>query len=431
MKKKIKGIVFVCLAIIFIELIIMLVVKISRERKLDRINIVNDLVKVDDGYIAVGVSDFHDSESISEVLYEYTDEKTGKKQDIIATQSRIAKYDNNMKLVWENTYPNKYDSTFYSVVKTSDGYIAVGSLVKEYKQIDLNTRTALIVKYDLNGKKLWDYTYEVLSDTEFYKIINDGDNFVVVGQSIYENFEMGTHITGGGIIVRYDKDGKELAHNNYGGNKSGLFNDVIKVDDGYIVCGKDAANYGIVVKFNKDFNRDEKDLKLISKKVAWQRTYANTDNYGFKSMIIHDNKIYAVGAINTSNEKDAEDNPIFKYVAGFVVYDINGKYVNKVLMGEDVYNEFNSVIEIDNKLYLSTLLDLDKAKETKIQKSALIQYDIEKNEFTDTYKFPGNKNFVVNKLINIDNKIMYIGSSNNKCGLYGCDYQNILDYYNK
>ena len=431
MKKKMQSIMAICFAIVVVELIIMFVVKISRERGIDRINLLNDIIKVDDGYIVAGASDFHNSKSVSEVLFEYTNKENNKKQDIIATQSRIAKYDDKMNLVWENTFPNKYDSIFYSVVKTIDGYIAVGSMVQKYEQIDANTRTALIVKYDLNGQKVWENTYSVLSDTEFYKIINDDDNFVVVGQSIYENLEMGTHITGGGIIVRYDKDGKELAHNNYGGNKSGLFNDIIKVNDGYIVCGKDAANYGIIVKFKKDFNRDEKDLNLITKKVMWQRTYANTDNDGFKGMALVNNKIFAVGALNVSGEKDSEGNTIFKYVAGFVVYDINGKYVNKVLMGDDTHNQFNSVVEKDNKLYLSTLLDLDDAKKNKVQKSAVIQYELEENKFMDTYKFDGNNNYIVNKLTNIDNKIFYVGTENNKCGFYGCDFKDVMDYFDK
>ena len=54
--------------------------------------------------------------------------------------------------------------------------------------------------------------------------------------------------------------------NNYGGNKSGLFNDVIEVEDGYIVCGRDAANYGIIIKIevnNNCYYSDELDLKII------------------------------------------------------------------------------------------------------------------------------------------------------------------------
>ena len=62
--------------------------------------------------------------------------------------------------------------------------------------------------------------------------------------------EIGNHDTGGGIIIKYDYDGNIIWTNNFGGNKSGIFNDIVKVDDGYICVGKDAYNYGMIVKFN-------------------------------------------------------------------------------------------------------------------------------------------------------------------------------------
>ena len=419
-KNTLKKIIVFCLSIVFIELLIMGIMKLTRERKVDRINMVNDIVKVDDGYILVGVSDFHSSKYIKENIYEYSIDNT--KQNIISTQSRIAKYDNNMKIIWENTYKNIYDSTFNSIIKVNDGYVVVGSYVANYTQLENNTTTALIVKYDLNGNKVWENTYSVLANTEFNKVIDDGDSYIVIGQSIYENTEIGTHITGGGIIVRYTLDGKEIAHNNYGGNKSGKFNDIVKVDDGYIVCGKDATNYGIIVKFKKDFNRSEDDLNIISNKVMWQRTYANTDNIGFTSMVIVDNKIYAVGAINVSESKNE-----FKYDAGIIVYDINGKYINKYLLGDSIYNRFNYVLYDENDLYLSMILDIEKNSSNR---SIIMKYDIINNKFIKHKTVEGSHDYIINKLVRLDKKIMYIGTSNDKCNLFGCDYQNLYETYN-
>ena len=283
--KLLKKIIIFCIVIIAIELLAMLVMKIINERKIDYIDNLNDVIMVDNYYIGVGVSDFNNSSFVSKKYYSY---KEGK---MLATQAKIAKYDENMNTIWESTIDSKYDSTFYSVLKVSDGYIAVGSYITDSKQIANDTRTAILVKYDLDGKLLWQKDYTFLSDTEFYKIIDDGnDNYVIIGQSIYANMEMGMNILGGGIIMRYDKDGNLLAHNNYGGNKSGIFNDIIKVDDGYIVCGKDAVNYGILIKFKKDFDRDDGDVNMITKKVLWQKTYSNTDLVGFTNMIKVDNQ---------------------------------------------------------------------------------------------------------------------------------------------
>lgn len=421
-KKLIKKIVIVCIAIILIELVAMLIIKITRERSIDHVDLVNDLIKVSDGYISVGMSDFNDSKTIDKKIYEYTDSTTKKKTNIIANQAKIAKLDQDMNLVWENTIKNKYDSTFYSVLEVSDGFIAVGSLVGKYEQIEVDTRDAIIVKYDLSGNLLWYKTYSVLSDTEFYKVIDDGDgNLVVIGQSIYENMELGNHTTGGGIIVRYDKDGNMLDHNNYGGNKSGSFNDIIKVSDGYLVCGKDALNYGILVKFKKDFNRDEKDTNLISKKVLWQRTYSNTDNIGFTRMILLDKTIYVVGAINVSNEKDDDGNTKFKYDAGIVLYNTSGKYLGKYSIENDTHHRFNSVILSDKELILTGLMDVDN-RESK--DSLVMKFDLENKKFTDIEK----KDYLINKIVELDNKYL-IGASQTKCSLYGCEYEPLIKEY--
>ena len=431
MKKKeklIKKILIIGVIIIAVELLGMLIIKILRERDIDHLDMLNDIIEVDNGYIAVGVSDFNNSSFVDKKIYKYTNSETKNSQNIIANQSKIAMYDKEFNLVWENTYKNMYDSTFYSVLKVDDGYIAVGSLISKMAQIDNDTRDALIVKFDFNGKEIWSKTYHVLSDTEFYKIIDDGDdNVVVVGQSIYENMEMGSHITGGGIIVRYDKDGNVLAHNNYGGNKSGSFNDIIKTDDGYIVCGKDATNYGIVVKFMKDFDRDDKDTNLITKKVIWQRSFANTDTIGFTSMIIKGDTIYAVGAINTSNEKTEEDKPIYKYDAGIALYNTKGKYLGKYTILEEVHHRFNSVILDNDELILTGLLDVDNRKKEK-QESFTMKFNTKDNKFIDKKVFDNSGDYIVNKIVSLDRKII-VGASKSNNGIYGCEYEPIIQEY--
>ena len=424
-----KRILIIGFIVVFLELIAMFTMKILRERGIDHVDAINDLISVSDGYIAVGVSDFDESNSIDKKIYEYVDSTSQEKMNIITNQSKIAKYDKDMKLIWENTYNNKYDSTFYSVLEVSDGYIAVGSLVSKYEQIEINVRDGLIVKFDLSGKILWHKTYHVLSDTEFYKIIDDGDdNYVVIGQSIYENMEMGSHITGGGIIVRYDKDGNVIAHNNYGGNKSGSFNDIVKVSDGYIVCGKDATNYGIVVKFKKDFNREDTDTNLITKKIVWQRTYSNTDDVGFTSMIINKDIIYVVGAVNISNEKDDNDKTIFKYDAGVVLYNTSGKYLGKYSLEENIHHRFNSVILQDNNLILTGLLNIDGIYKGNKQDSMIVKFDIENNKFSEKKVYQENNDYIINKIVKLDKNIL-IGSSKNKCSLYGCEYEPIISIY--
>lgn len=425
-KKLLKKIMIICVVIILIELIAMLIMHIKRERNIDHVNDLYNVLKVDDGYIGVGISDFYNSKNVKKKIYEYLDTTTHDKGNVIATQSRLVKFDKDMNILWEKTYDCEYDSTYYDVLAVSDGYIVVGSYVGKYSQIDAKTRDALIVKYDLDGNVVWSNTYSVLSDTEYYKIIDDGDdNYVVIGQSIYENMEMGSHITGGGIIVRYNHDGEMIAHNNYGGNKSGIFNDIIKVSDGYLVCGKDAANYGILVKFKKDFDRDEKDFNLISNKVMWQRTYSNTDTSGFTDMVLVNDKVYCVGAINVSNEKNEKDEPIYQYDAGIVVYNTSGKYLFKKSLGEEEHKCFTSVTTDNEYLYLTLIDNIGGDNKD----SMLYKYDLDGN-IIKKIDYTGDKNDLFNKITMIDNKYLVIGSSNSSCGIMGCEYEPIIKFYN-
>ena len=430
-KKILSTIIIICFVIIVIEFILMAGYKLFRERNINRINSLTDIVKEDNHYIAVGMSDFHNSHFINEMFYDHTNTTTKRKENIIATQARIAKYDENYKVLWENTIKAKYDSAFYSVLADDDGYVAVGSYVSKYEQLDNDTRDAIIVKYDKTGKMMWKNTYSVLSDTEFFKVIKDGDDYVAIGQSIYENFEVGTHITGGGIIVRYNKKGEELAHNNYGGNKSGSFNDIISVDDGFIVCGKDAVNFGIVLKFSKDFGRDENDTGLISKKVIWDKSYSNTDNAGFSSMALVNNTLYVVGAVNVSKDKDSEGNTLFKYDAGIAKYNLNGDYLGTFTLGEDTHHRFNSVTASKDTLYLSLLLDVDSYYDGAKENTDILKFDLANEKILDRYSFKGDNDFVINRIVNFNNKYMVVGTTNNSCTIRGCDYKPIINYYDK
>lgn len=182
------------------------------------------------------------------------------------------------------------------------------------------------------GNVLWSKNYQVLGDTEFKKILVLEDGFLVVGQSIYENLEIGNHDTGGGIIVKYDFDGNILWKNNFGGNKSGIFNDVVALDDGYIAVGKDALNYGMIVKFDKDGNR------------LFVKNYEYTDPIGMSDVELKDDKLYIASAYNTSEEKDEERNIIYQYDACIFVYDLNGELLDIYSLGGDLEDRFNSLL---------------------------------------------------------------------------------------
>lgn len=428
-KRKAKLIGLLCLTIVFIELIIMLIIHISRENKLTYIDAYYNIKNVDDSYyVLAGSSNFKHSRYNEIKTYEYKNDDDV--QTIYAEKAKLVKLDKELNVIFEKTFESDYDSCFYDVSKVSDGFIAVGSYVYEEKQLSLNTRDGLIVKYDLDGNFLWSKNYQVLGDTEFKKILVVDDGFIVVGQSIYENMEIGNHQNGGGIIVKYDFDGNFIWTNNFGGNKSGIFESIVKVDDGYIVCGKDATNYGMLVKFDNEGNR------------LWVKNYANTDTIGFSDIKLKDDKLYIASSYNSSNEKDEDDNIIYNYDACIFVYDLNGELLNKITFGGSSDDRFNSLVLLDDKIITvgytkSNDIKLDGLKyKENMTESFIIEYDYD-GKILKSNVYGGSKNDILDNIIiaipdianeiNKTNDYIAVGYSNSRHGLKG----NGKDYYSK
>ena len=134
------------------------------------------------------------------------------------------------------------------------------------------------------------------------------------------------------------KGSDEGAFNNFGGNKSGIFNDVVALDDGYIAVGKDALNYGMIVKFDNDGNR------------LFVKNYEYTDPIGMSDVELKDDKLYIASSYNTSEEKDEEGNIIYQYDACIFVYDLNGELLDIYSLGGDLEDRFNSLLLLDDKI---------------------------------------------------------------------------------
>ena len=309
LKRRVKLILAICLIIIIAELLIMYGMKLNKESKITYYDSLNSIRAVNDQYyIASGSSNFKYSRYNDSFIYEYHDENFDDKplKQAFAEQAKLVKYDKELNVLFEKTFETTYDSTFYDAVVVNNSIYAIGSYIYEESQISYQTRDGLIVKYDLNGNMIWHKNFQVLGDTEFRRILPVDDGIIVVGQSIYENMEIGNHTLGGGIIIKYDFDGNIVWNNNFGGNKSGIFYDVVKVEDGYICCGKDAVNYGLIVKFS------------LEGEIVWIKNYANTDEIGFTKAEIKNDKLYIAGAYNKSEDKDEEENPIFEYDAAIL-----------------------------------------------------------------------------------------------------------------
>ena len=432
-KKIAKIIAIICLIIILIELIVMFVMHQIRESKLTYIDTLYNIESVDDEYyIAVGSSNFKHSKYNNAFTYQYTD---GIKKDqvntVYAEQAKLVKYDKELNVVFEKTFEGEYDSIFYDATVKDDGIYAVGSYVYEEEQLGLKTRDGLLTKYDLNGNFLWSKNYQVLGDTEFKEVLVVSDGLIVVGQSIYESMEIGNHPNGGGIIVKYDFNGNIIWKNNFGGNKSGIFEDVVETSDGYIACGKDATNYGMLVKFDKEGNR------------LWVKNYANTDTYGMYDIKIKDEKLYIASAYNKSEEKNEEGNLIFEYDACVFVYDLNGELLDTYTIGGNNDDRFTSLLLLEEKIVAVGYTNSSDIQLTGINykedmsEAMIVEFDYDGKILNKNPK-SGKNNEVLNEiilaipdtadLINDTKSYVVVGYSNSKINLLN---GNNKDYFSR
>ncbi len=212
------------------------------------------------------------------------------------------------------------------------------------------TRSAIIVKYSNEGEIIGEKRFQVLGNSKFTNVYVENDGYVVVGQSIYENMTLGLSEDGGAFIIKYDKELNEVWRSNYGGSKSGIYNDVIRVGDYYYTVGKDATRVGIISKYTLDGQR------------VVTTNYEYTDTLGFTSLVALNDNIYTVGSKKVTEDKNDYDTD-----ALLVKYDLDCNYQNETTYKGKGMERFNkAIIDSNNDIVIAGQTGVyNKKKSTK------------------------------------------------------------------
>lgn len=312
--KGLKLLVVLCIAIIVCELAFIGLKIYKRQQATVYVDTFAKVLKIKNGYLGVGSSDFKHSSYNTYSKYQ---------------KAKLMKYNNNHKLVFESAYTKGYQSYFNDVIETKNNYIAVGAMQSSKDQVDDNSTDGLIVVYDKNGKQVNSKKIQIAGDTVLTKIVEVDDGYIVIGQSILENMVIGTDPNGGAIIIKYDKDFKEIWKSNYGGSKSAIYNDIAVDDDAIYVVGKDATRYGIFVKYDTNGNRE------------FVKTYEYTDTIGFSAIQKIENDYIVVGGKTTNIDAEDKDK---KTEAVILKYNKEGKILFEKTIAKNNQARFNNVI---------------------------------------------------------------------------------------
>lgn len=401
----------VCLAVILIEGIYLIYNHYEVEKKTVYYDSFNSLILDSNNTVAVGSSNFKHSK--------FNDYTKG------LEKAKITKYDYNGKILFEKMYEKGINTTFSSIIAVSDGYIAAGSGEFSEEERTSGAREAILLKYDKDGKIVWEKFYQVLTNTRYNKVIAVEDGYIAIGQSIYANMEMGNHTTGGGIIVKYDKDGNEVWHNNHGGMKSGNFNDIVPVNGDLYVVGKDATDSGNIVKYNAEGI------------YQWHRNYSYTDSIGFTGIALMNNSLYVVGSkkVLPAGITDDDDRATTNTDALLVNYDLDGNIIFQKTFGGSNYERYNSILAYHNNLYVvghtsSTDAGLKVDTDGNLMTGILVRYDKNGN-ITKKECFGGKNNDNLTDIVTDGVSIYVSAYSNSKDGNISIRRDNGKDYFGK
>ena len=139
-KRIIKAVVIICIIVLIIDISYLVYKKIVNKPKETSFDSINSFEVIDEGYISVG------SNNNNKNKYE---------------KAKITKYNNKLEKVWEKLYNKKYNSSYFGIKQDNDYFIAVGDYESNSEENKDSVRSALIVKYDSEGKILNEKKFQV------------------------------------------------------------------------------------------------------------------------------------------------------------------------------------------------------------------------------------------------------------------------------
>lgn len=148
----------------------------------------------------------------------------------------IAKLDASGNVVWENTYGGQYDDKASSIVKTSDGYIIVGTTLS----YNIGNSDIYVLKVDDSGNEIWHKNFGDSQGDNGSRIIQTKDgNYAIIGATAgfgAQGFDF--------YLMKIDGDGNELWHKLYGGSDWDEGNSIAELPNGDLVLAGFAVGFG-------------------------------------------------------------------------------------------------------------------------------------------------------------------------------------------
>ena len=337
-------------------------------------------------------------------------------------KAKFAKYNSDFEVDFESAYTKGYSSYFSDVIEYKDGYIAVGGAQYDEQQVEDNATDGLIVLYDKNGKQVDTKSVQIAGDTTFNKVLLVDDGFIVVGQSILQNMVIGNDPDGGALIIKYDFDLKEQWRANYGGSKSAIFNDAVIEGDYLYLVGKDATRYGMIAKYTLDGEQ------------VFVKTYEYTDTVGFSSIVKVGDEFFVAGSKTINIDAKDED----KVTEGLILkYDSDGNVLDEVTFSRNNAARFNKIVsDGDDLIVVGHTYKKDEEKSTDTYnyldyRGIIVKFNTDLEKLGNNKENGSGVDYFSDVIVTDDGYLVGGASSSKELGSNNKDYRTYFLKYNK
>ena len=337
-------------------------------------------------------------------------------------KAKFSKYNSDFEVEFESAYTKGYSSYFSDVIEYNDGFIAVGGAQYDEQQVEDNATDGLVVLYDKEGKQVDTKSVQIAGDTTFNKVLLVDDGFIVVGQSILQNMVIGNDPDGGALIIKYDFDLNEVWRANYGGSKSAIFNDAVIDGDYLYLVGKDATRYGMIAKYTLDGEK------------VFVKSYEYTDTVGFSSIVKVGDEFIVAGSKTINIDAKDED----KVTEGLVVkYDADGNVLDEVTFSRNNALRFNKIVsDGDDLIVVGHTYKKDEEKSTDKYnyldyRGIIVKYNTDLEKKANNKENGSGVDYFSDVIVTDDGYLVGGATSSEELGSNNKDYRTYFLKYNK
>ncbi|MHA1271723.1 MAG: SBBP repeat-containing protein [Candidatus Helarchaeota archaeon] len=243
----------------------------------------------------------------------------------------LVKYDSNGILIWNKTW-GKSNLEYGNDICIANNYLYITGYTNSWGS---GLDDIIIVKFDLNGNLLWNYTWGGSDIDQGNGIVVDQNDIFIIGIS-FNGFDYDT------VILRLLDIGTSasLVYIKYWGGPNN--------DEGYDI-GMDSDKGLYITGYTESFGLGKEEVFLLKYNISgqniWNRTWGGSEtDKSFGLTIDTNNNIFIVGY--------TESNRIEIYFDFFILqYDVNGNQPWSAIWHGGRYHEGYGIITHGNALY--------------------------------------------------------------------------------